>query len=80
MNRSRWMPHILNHRDASKPSEKKEKALPKKRGRKTKEEQAAYLAEQAKIEANLTTYEKTLVLKWEPSKLRKNRFMKLIHL
>lgn len=47
-------------RDASKPSEKKEKALPKKRGRKTKEEQAAYLAEQAKIEANLTTYEKTL--------------------
>jgi len=47
-------------RDASKPSEKKEKVPPKKRGRKTKEEQAAYLAEQAAIEANLTTYEKTL--------------------
>ena len=47
-------------RDASKPSEKKEKAPSKKRGRKTKEEQAAYLAEQAEIEANLTTYEKTL--------------------
>ena len=46
-------------RDASKPSEKKEK-VPKKRGRKSKEERAAWLAEQAEIEANLTTYEKKL--------------------
>ncbi len=46
-------------RDASKPSEKKE-ATPKKRGRKSKEERAAWLAEQAAIEANLTTYEKKL--------------------
>ncbi|WP_431027801.1 transposase [Lysinibacillus sp. LZ02] len=46
-------------RDASKPSEKKEK-IPKKRGRKSKEERAAWLAEQAEIEANLTTYEKKL--------------------
>ena len=46
-------------RDASKPSEKKEK-VPKKRGRKSKEERAAWLAEQAEIEANLTTYEKNL--------------------
>ena len=47
-------------RDASKPSEKKEAAPPKKRGRKTLEEQAAWLAEQAEIEANQTTYEKKL--------------------
>ncbi|WP_318618369.1 transposase [Sporosarcina sp. YIM B06819] len=47
-------------RDASIPSEKKEAEPPKKRGRKTKEEQAAWLAEQAEIEANLTTYEKKL--------------------
>ncbi|MEK5069020.1 transposase [Sporosarcina sp. FSL K6-1508] len=47
-------------RDASKPSEKKEAKPPKKRGRKAKEEQAAWLAEQAEIEANLTTYEKKL--------------------
>ena len=47
-------------RDASIPSEKKEAKPPKKRGRKTKEEQAAWLAEQAEIEANLTTYEKKL--------------------
>lgn len=47
-------------RDASKPSEKKEAAPPKKRGRKTKEEKAAWLAEQAEIEANLTTYEKKI--------------------
>lgn len=46
-------------RDASKPSEKKEK-IPKKRVRKSKEECAAWLAEQAVIEANLTTYEKKL--------------------
>ena len=46
-------------RDASKPSEKKEK-VPKKRGRKSKEERDAWLAEQAEIEANLTTYEKKL--------------------
>lgn len=45
--------------DASKPSEKKEK-IPKKRGRKSKEERAAWVAEQAEIEANLTTYEKKL--------------------
>src|SRR5690606_4111690 len=47
-------------RDASKPSEKKEAAPPKKRGRKSKEEHAAWLTEQAEIEANLTTYEKKL--------------------
>lgn len=46
-------------RDAAKPSEKKEIA-PKKRGRKSKEERAAWLAEQAEIEANQTTYEKKL--------------------
>ena len=46
-------------RDASKPSEKKE-TTPKKRGRKSKEERAAWLAEQAAIEENLTTYEKKL--------------------
>jgi len=46
-------------RDASKPSEKKE-VTPKKRGRKSKEERAAWLAEQAAAEANLTTYEKKL--------------------
>ena len=46
-------------RDASKPSEKKE-TTPKKRGRKSKEERAAWLAEQAATEANLTTYEKKL--------------------
>lgn len=47
-------------RDAAKPSEKKEVAPPKKRGRKSKEEHAAWLVEQAEIEANLTTYEKKL--------------------
>ena len=47
-------------RDASKPSEKKEAAPPKKRGRKTPEEQAIWLAEQTEIEANQTTYEKKL--------------------
>ena len=47
-------------RDASKPSEKKTTKPPKKRGRKTKEEQAAWAVEQAEIEANLTTYEKSL--------------------
>lgn len=46
-------------RDAAKPSEQKEIA-PKKRGRKSKEERAAWLAEQAEIEANQTTYEKKL--------------------
>ena len=46
-------------RDAAKPSEKKE-TQPKKRGRKSKEERAAWLAEQAEIEANQTTYEKKL--------------------
>ena len=46
-------------RDAAKPSEKKEIA-PKKRGRKSMEERAAWLAEQAEIEANQTTYEKKL--------------------
>lgn len=46
-------------RDASKPTEKKEKT-PKKRGRKSKEDRAAWLAEQAEIEANLSTYEKKL--------------------
>lgn len=44
---------------AAKPSEKREIA-PKKRSRKSKEECAAWLAEQAEIEANLTTYERKL--------------------
>lgn len=47
-------------RDASRPSEKKEVTPPKKRGRKTPEEQAIWLAEQSEIEANQTTYEKKL--------------------
>lgn len=46
-------------RDASKPTVKKEK-VPKKRGRKSKKEREAWLLEQAEIEANRTTYEKTL--------------------
>lgn len=46
-------------RDAAKPSEKKE-TPPKKRGWKTKEEHAAWLAEKAEIEANQTTYEKKI--------------------
>lgn len=46
--------------DASKPSEKKE-STPKKRGRKSKEERASWLAEQQEIESTLTTYEKKLV-------------------
>lgn len=46
-------------RDASKPSEKKETPL-KKRGRKTKEEHAVWLSEQAAIDANQTTYEKKI--------------------
>lgn len=46
-------------RDAAKPSEKKD-TQPKKRGRKSKEERATWLAEQAEIEANQTTYEKKL--------------------
>jgi len=45
-------------RYASKPSEKKERST--KRGRKSKEEHATWLAEQAKIEANRTTYEKKI--------------------
>jgi transposase len=47
-------------RDAPKASEKKEPALPKKRGRKTKAEHEAWLAEQAKQEAKKTTYEKEI--------------------
>lgn len=47
-------------RDASRPSEKKEATPPKKRGRKTPEEQAIWLAEQSEIEAKQTTYEKKL--------------------
>lgn len=47
-------------RDASKPSAKKEAAPLKKRGRKSKKERAAWLAEQAEIEANQTTYEKKI--------------------
>ncbi|MBQ0138223.1 MAG: transposase [Kurthia sp.] len=46
-------------RDASKPSEKKERST-KKRGRKSKEEHATWLAEQAEMEANRTTYEKKI--------------------
>ena len=46
-------------RDASKPTVKKEK-VPKKRGRKSKKEREAWLLEQAEIEANRTTYKKTL--------------------
>ncbi|CAM5222846.1 IS1182 family transposase IS662 [Ureibacillus acetophenoni] len=47
-------------RDASKPSEKKVSTLPKKRGRKSKEEHAAWLIEQAEVEANQSTYEKEI--------------------
>lgn len=46
-------------RDVTKPAEKKE-TQPKKRGRKSKEERAAWLAEQAELEANQTTFEKKL--------------------
>ena len=46
-------------RDTAKPAEKKE-TQPKKRGRKSKEERAAWLAEQAELEANQTTFEKKL--------------------
>lgn len=47
-------------RDASKPSKKKE-ITKQKRGRKSKEERAAWLAEQQENESNLTTYERKLV-------------------
>ncbi|KOS63744.1 IS1182 family transposase, partial [Lysinibacillus sp. FJAT-14222] len=47
-------------RDAAKPSEKKEPAPPKKRGRKSKEERNAWLTEQAEIKANQSTYEKEI--------------------
>lgn len=47
-------------RDASEPTDKKEVAPLKKRGRKRREEHAAWLSEQAEIEANLSTYEKKL--------------------
>ena len=46
-------------RDAAKPAEKKE-TQPKKRSRKSKEERAAWLAEQVELEANQTTFEKKL--------------------
>ncbi|RKJ45749.1 IS4/IS5 family transposase, partial [Butyricicoccus sp. 1XD8-22] len=47
-------------RDASKPSRKNDSAPPKKRGRKSKEERATWLTEQAEIEANKSTYEKEI--------------------
>lgn len=47
-------------RDAAKPSEKKEPASPKKRGRKSKEERDAWLTKQAEIKANQSTYEKEI--------------------
>ncbi|KGR89431.1 transposase [Ureibacillus massiliensis 4400831 = CIP 108448 = CCUG 49529] len=47
-------------RDSAKPTEEKEPIQPKKRGRKSKEERAAWLAEQAEIEANQSTYEKKI--------------------
>ncbi|HWL23338.1 MAG TPA: transposase [Ureibacillus sp.] len=47
-------------RDASKPSEKKDSPSPKKRGRKSKEERAAWLTEQALLEVNQSTYEKEI--------------------
>ncbi|MEB2278880.1 hypothetical protein LAV73_02535 [Lysinibacillus xylanilyticus] len=47
-------------RDAAKPSEKKEPAPPKKRGRKSKEVREDWLAKQAEIEANQSTYEKEI--------------------
>ena len=53
------MQHISN-RVCRKAFWKKEAVPPKKRGRKSKEEHAAWLAEQADIEANLTTYEKKI--------------------
>jgi len=42
-------------RDASKPSEKKEAKLPKKRGRKAKEVQSAWLAELTMFQLKSTT-------------------------
>jgi len=47
-------------RDAAKPSEKKEPTPPQKRGRKSKEEREDWLAKQAEIEANQSTYEKEI--------------------
>lgn len=47
-------------RDAAKPSEKEKSAPPKKRGRKSKEEREAWLAEKAEKEANQTTYDKEI--------------------
>ena len=47
-------------RDAAKPTEKKELAPPKKRGRKSKEEREDWLAKQVEIEANQSTYEKEI--------------------
>ncbi|WHY48249.1 transposase [Lysinibacillus pakistanensis] len=47
-------------RDAVKPTEKKEPAPPKKRGRKSKEEREDWLAKQVEIEANQSTYEKEI--------------------
>lgn len=47
-------------RDAAKPTEKKEPAPPKKRGRKSKEEREDWLAKQVEIEANRSTYEKEI--------------------
>ncbi|MGE7624687.1 transposase, partial [Viridibacillus sp. NPDC096237] len=47
-------------RDAQKPSPKKEKLAPKKRGRKSKEEQEQWLQEKQLQEANLTLYQKEI--------------------
>lgn len=47
-------------RDAAKPAEKKEIAPPQKRGRQTKEEYTAWLAEQAEIQANQSTCEREI--------------------
>ncbi|MBK3496465.1 transposase [Viridibacillus sp. YIM B01967] len=47
-------------RDAQKPSPKKEKLAPKKRGRKSKEEQEQWLQEKLLQEANLTLYQKEI--------------------
>lgn len=51
--------HLVS-RDAAKPTKKKEPTPPKKRGRKSKEEREDWLAKQAEIEANQSSYEKEI--------------------
>jgi len=50
----------FNARDQAPPKEDKAKPAPKKRGRKSKEEQEQWLREKAEKEANLSLYEKKI--------------------